>query len=103
MSGRKRSDDKGRNDDGIRRWKICGLVSFLDEHPDVYVTIQGDDRKYRKSVKVAYPAEENMGLKYHKINEMLANVHSSQVYDMIEQYGEMEYMMERSLQPWMEE
>lgn len=79
------------------------FLSFLDEHPDVYVTIQGDDRKYRKSVKVAYPAEENMGLKYHKINEMLANVHSSQVYDMIEQYGEMEYMMERSLQPWMEE
>lgn len=73
---------------------------FLDEHLDIYITIEGDERKYRKSVSVESGQMKGKGLKYHKINEMLAVMHSDRVFDMMDQFGETEYLVEQSLQPW---
>ncbi|MDO4169578.1 MAG: DUF5717 family protein [Lachnospiraceae bacterium] len=73
---------------------------FLDEHLEIYITIEGDERKYRKSVAVEPGQMKGKGLKYHKINEMLAVMHSDKVYDMMEQFGETEYLVEQSLKPW---
>lgn len=73
---------------------------FLDERPEIYITIEGDERKYRKSVTVESGQMKGKGLKYHKINEMLSVMHSDKVYDMMEQFGETEYLVEQSLKPW---
>lgn len=82
---------------------VSHFISFVDEQPDVYVTMEEDDKKYRKSIKIIYPERAHMGLKYQKINEILSDMHNSQVYDMIEQYNEMEFMIAHSIQPWLEE
>ena len=73
---------------------------FVDEHPDVYVTIEGDDKKYRKSVTIENGTMKGKGLKYHKINEMLSMIHSEKVYDLMDQFDETEYLIDRALEPW---
>lgn len=81
----------------------ASFLAFAGEHPDVYVTIEGEEKKYRKSVTVTDPPRDDLGLKYHKINQMIRKSHSSQVYDMMETYSEREYMMKHLLKPWMED
>ncbi|MDO4942175.1 MAG: DUF5717 family protein [Lachnospiraceae bacterium] len=73
---------------------------FIDEHPDVYVTMEGDEKKYRKSVMIESGTMKGKGLKYHKINEMLSMIHSEKVYDLMNQFDETEYMIEKALEPW---
>lgn len=73
---------------------------FIDEHPDVYVTIEGDEKRYRKSVTIEPGTMKGKGLKYHKINEMLSMIHSEKVYDLMNQFDETEYLIEKALEPW---
>ena len=74
---------------------------FIDEHPDIYVTIEGDEKKHRESITIESGAMKGKGLKYHKINEMLSVIHSDKVYDLMEQFDRTEYMIEKSMEPWL--
>jgi hypothetical protein len=76
------------------------FTPFVDEHPDVYVTMDGDEKKYRKSVTVEDGLRKSKGLKYHKINEMLAMIQSDHVYEKMNEFEETQYLLEQSLKPW---
>jgi hypothetical protein len=76
------------------------FAPFVDEDPDVYVTIAGEQKKYRNEITIEPGALKGKGLKYHKINEMLSMMHHDKVYDVMNQFEETQYLIEQSLKPW---
>ena len=102
MSDGETGDHLGDAYDRNLEWCVYRLFPpFIDEHPDIYVTIEGDEKKHRESITIESGAMKGKGLKYHKINEMLSVIHSDKVYDLMEQFDRTEYMIEKSMEPWL--
>ncbi len=79
---------------------ISNVRLFADEHPDLFVTMEGDDRKYRKSLIVEDAHIKSVGTKFHKINEMVSMISDDQVYGLLDVYEETQYLIDHLMEPW---
>ncbi|MCQ2491774.1 MAG: DUF5717 family protein [Lachnospiraceae bacterium] len=79
---------------------ISSLRLFADERPDLFVTLEGDDRKNRKSLIVERDHIKSVGTKFHKINEITSMVMDPGVYGLMKKYDETEYIIDSLMEPW---